>query len=39
MRDAFIAVAARNERIRRAERAVARQAEVRKIIYAKQRAW
>jgi len=39
MRDAFKAVAARNERIRRNERITARQAETRRIIYAKQRAW
>lgn len=39
MRDAFAAVAARNEAIRKAQRATTRQAEVRATIYAKQRAW
>ena len=39
MRDAFAAVARRNEAIRKAQRATTRQAEVRATIYANVRSW
>ena len=39
MRDAFKAVAIRNEAIRKAERATARKVEVRANIYANVRSW